>query len=86
MIVPLLVEIVPEGLPVNVNVPVPPTITFFTVIEPFFVFVNVHVTSSPAATLNVAAPVTVFPVLLLVGSLQSMLVSAQPEGTVSVEV
>ena len=82
--VPLLVEMVPEGLPVKVNVPVPPTITFFTVIEPFLVLVNVQVTSSLTATLNVAVAVPVFPVLSV--SSQEMLVSVQPDGTVSVAV
>src|SRR4051795_9975363 len=38
--VPLFVDIVPDGLPVNVNVPVPPWMTLVIVMLPFFVFVN----------------------------------------------
>src|SRR5258706_6536432 len=63
VIVPLLVEIVPAGDPVKVNVPVPPTITFLIVIDPLFVLVNVQVTSSPALTLNVAIAEFLSPVL-----------------------
>src|SRR5204863_246130 len=55
--VPLLVETVPFGVPVNVNVPVPPWITFVIVMDPFFVFVKVQLTFSPAARL-IATPVS----------------------------
>ena len=44
VIVPLFALIEPAGLPVKSNVPVPPTITFFTIIVPSFVFVNVQLT------------------------------------------
>src|SRR6185369_16969395 len=82
--VPLLVEIVPPGVPVKVKVPVPPSMTFLIVMVASLVLVNVHVTFSPAATMNVAMPLVVLPVLSL--SSHVMLVSFQPAGTVSAEV
>ena len=54
--------IVPFGVPVNPKLSVPPCITFFTITVPFFVFVKVQVTVSPAATLKVACRFATEPV------------------------
>src|SRR5689334_19955431 len=86
LIVPLLTEIVPPGVPVKVNVPVPPSITFLIVMVASFVFVKVQVMFSPASALNVTMPVLMLPLLALCVSSQTMLVSFQPAGTVSAEV
>ncbi len=50
MSVPLLVEMLPVTSSVKPNVPVPPTITFFTTILACLVFVIAQVVVSPAAT------------------------------------
>ena len=74
--VPLFDEMLPFGVPVKLNVLVPPTMTFLTITVARFVFVNVHVTVSPAAAWNDAVAVPTFPVLS--ESSHDTLVRSQP--------
>ena len=75
---------VPAGLPVKAKLPVPPTMTFFTVMVASFVFVKVQVTFSPAATLKLAARPAVLPVLSV--SSQTTEERVQPGAAASVAV
>ena len=72
VIVPPLAEMDPAGVPLNENVPVPPTMTFLTVTEPAWTLVYVQVTEPPGVRVMLA----VLPFLTPAGAVGALAVEA----------